>query len=76
MKFSIEGNLKIHVGKHMNEIHEVKFIKTLEKIMFTSGYILHRLNSLLGTILDFFLALSTILPAHASLWPEGSGTTT
>ena len=30
----------------------------LEKFMFTCGYILHRLNPLLGTELSFFLARS------------------
>ena len=44
--------------------------------MFTSGYILHRLNPLLETKLSFFLVRSTFLAAHASLWPERSGTTT
>ena len=42
----------------------------------TCGYILHRLNPLLGTKLGFFLARSTFLPAHASFWPERSGATT
>ena len=44
--------------------------------MFTSGYILHRINPLLGTKLGFFLVRSTFVPAHASLWPERSGAST
>ena len=35
--------------------------------MFSCGYILHRLNPLLGTKLGFFPARSSFLPTHASL---------
>ena len=44
--------------------------------MSTCGYILHRLNLLLGTKQGFFLVRSTFLAARASLWPARSGTTT
>ena len=45
----------------------------LKKFMFTCGYILHRLNPLLGTKLGLFLVRSTFVPADASLWLERSG---
>ena len=44
--------------------------------MFTRGYILHRLNPLLGTKLGFFLVRSSFLLAGSSFWPKRSGTTT
>ena len=60
----------------VDEIHKLKFIKMLEKFMCTYGHILHRLNLLLGTKLDFLLVRFTVLPAHVSLWLKRSGTTT
>ena len=48
----------------------------LEKVMFTRGYILRRLNPLMGTKLGLFLVRFTFLAAHASLSPERSGETT
>ena len=54
------------------EILEIKFLKRLERFMFTCGYTLHRL----GTKPGFFLIRSMFLPAHATLWPERSGATT
>ena len=45
----------------------------LEMALFTRGYLLHRLNQLLGTKIGFFLVRSTFLPAYTSLWPERCG---
>ena len=44
----------------------------LKSVMFT--YFIDK--STVGNKLGFFLARSTFLPAHASLWPERSGATT
>ena len=44
--------LKTH--RKIIEIHKIKFIKMLEKLMFTCDYTLQRLTPLLGSTLGFF----------------------
>ena len=63
------------IAPKKNKIHKIKYIKMMNKLMFTCVYLLHDLNSVLGAKPGFFLVRSTFLPARASLWPKRSGTT-
>ena len=80
INININKRWQKNLEEENKKIHWEKYFR-VQKRKFTNAkrfnvYMLHRLNPLLGTKLGFFLAPSTFLLAHASLWPERSGRTT
>ena len=70
-QISIQGKNATIKWNYILKYDKIEFIKLKRFILHAAS-----IKPLLGTKLVFFLALSTFLLFHASLWPERSAATT